>query len=71
MSSESADGAGPSDAAVAGPAGEMSRQAKIAKRTWEVANQIVSLPPSKADDIYYYDRAEQVQILAAKPWEKE
>lgn len=46
-----------------------SEQNSIAQKTWEMANNIE--PISSVDEIYRYDRKEQQDILAAKPWEKE
>lgn len=41
----------------------------MAKKTWELANQVESV--GSHDDIYKYDKKQQQDILAAKPWEKE
>ncbi|CAL7951661.1 unnamed protein product [Xylocopa violacea] len=46
-----------------------SNQSNIAKKTWEMSNNIESI--STVDEIYRYDRKEQQDILAAKPWEKD
>ena len=46
-----------------------SDQSTIAKKTWEMSNNIETI--STVDEIYRYDRKEQQDILAAKPWEKE
>ena len=40
-----------------------------ARKTWEMANNIESV--SSHDDIYKYDKKQQQDILAAKPWERE
>ena len=50
-------------------AGSSSDQNTIAQKTWELANNVESISP--VDEIYRYDRKEQQDILAAKPWEKE
>lgn len=44
-------------------------QSNIAQKTWEMSNKIETI--STVDEIYRYDRKEQQDILAAKPWEKE
>jgi COP9 signalosome complex subunit 5 len=49
-------------------AGENS-QAKVAQKTWVLVNNIETL--TGADDIYRYDKKQQQDILAAKPWEKD
>lgn len=41
----------------------------IAQKTWEMANKIETV--GSVDDIYRYDKKQQQDILAAKPWEKE
>lgn len=41
----------------------------MAQKTWEIENKIETLPPS--DEIFRYDAAEQQQILAARPWDKD
>lgn len=41
----------------------------MAQKTWEVSNNIESV--ATVDDIYKYDRAQQQEILASKPWEKD
>lgn len=46
-----------------------SEQSNIAQKTWEMSNNIETI--STVDEIYRYDRKEQQDILAAKPWEKE
>lgn len=48
---------------------ENPTQAQIAQKTWELANNIETI--SSTDEIYRYDRKQQQDILAAKPWEKE
>ncbi|KAI8787215.1 COP9 signalosome complex subunit 5 [Biomphalaria glabrata] len=42
---------------------------KIAKKSWELANNVESV--SSVDDIYRYDSKQQQDILTAKPWEKD
>nr|CAD7258476.1 unnamed protein product [Timema shepardi] len=44
-------------------------QSSIAQKTWEMANNIDTI--SSLDEIYRYDRKQQQDILAAKPWEKD
>jgi COP9 signalosome complex subunit 5 len=44
-------------------------QSSIAQKTWEMSNNIETI--STVDEIYRYDRKEQQDILAAKPWDKE
>ena len=44
-------------------------QSSIAQKTWAMANNIETI--SSVDDIYRYDKKQQQDILAAKPWEKE
>ena len=50
-------------------AGYSGDQGSIAQKTWEMSNNIETI--STVDEIYRYDRKEQQDILAAKPWEKE
>lgn len=40
-----------------------------ARKTWELSNNMESVGSS--DDIYKYDKKQQQDILAAKPWERE
>ncbi|KAG8239881.1 hypothetical protein J437_LFUL019465 [Ladona fulva] len=44
-------------------------QATIAQKTWEMSNNIETI--SSVDEIYRYDKKQQMDILAAKPWEKD
>lgn len=44
-------------------------QCSIAQKTWEFANNIETISP--IDEIYRYDKKQQQDILAAKPWDKE
>ncbi|XP_050345140.1 COP9 signalosome complex subunit 5 [Nymphalis io] len=44
-------------------------QSSIAQKTWVMANNIEAV--SSVDDIYRYDKKQQQDILAAKPWEKD
>ncbi|XP_013190041.1 COP9 signalosome complex subunit 5 [Amyelois transitella] len=44
-------------------------QMTIAQKTWTMANNIETV--SNVDDIYRYDKKQQQDILAAKPWEKD
>lgn len=51
-----------------GPSSSDSQKA-VAQKTWEMANKIENV--SSVDDIYRYDKKQQQDILAAKPWDKE
>ena len=42
---------------------------EMAKKTWEIRNNIETV--QSADEIFKYDRAQQQDIIAAKPWSKE
>lgn len=42
---------------------------KMAQETWEMSNSVEIV--GTADEIYRYDKKQQQDILAAKPWEKE
>ena len=44
-------------------------QRTIAQKTWELSNNILEIAPG--EEIYKYDRQQQQQMLAAKPWEKD
>jgi len=46
-----------------------SSQAEIAKKTWELSNNIMEIQPG--EEIYRYDKNQQQSIQAAKPWEKD
>jgi COP9 signalosome complex subunit 5 len=50
---------------MAGPA----NQVEIAKKTWEMSNNIMEV--SAEDAIYKYNHQQQQSVLAAKPWEKD
>lgn len=52
-----------------GSSEENPTQSQIAQKTWELSNNIETI--SSTDEIYRYDRKQQQDILAAKPWEKE
>ncbi len=41
----------------------------MAQTNWEMANNVETI--QSIDDIYKYNRKQQQDILAAKPWEKE
>lgn len=42
---------------------------QIAQKTWELSNNLEVV--SSVDEIYKYNKKQQQDILAAKPWEKE
>ncbi|KAF9416429.1 hypothetical protein HW555_006190 [Spodoptera exigua] len=44
-------------------------QSSIAQKTWVMSNNIETV--SSVDEIYRYDKKQQQDILAAKPWEKD
>lgn len=44
-------------------------QKNIAQKCWDLSNKVESI--SSVDEIYRYDKKQQQDILAAKPWEKE
>ena len=44
-------------------------QRSIAQKTWEMSNNILEISPG--EEIYKYDKQQQQQMLAAKPWEKD
>ncbi|XP_050438968.1 COP9 signalosome complex subunit 5-like [Adelges cooleyi] len=44
-------------------------QATIAKKTWELENNIKTV--NTVDEIYKYDKQQQQDILRTKPWEKD
>ena len=46
-----------------------SSQSSMARKTWELSNQILDVTAS--EDIYKWDRAQQQSMLQAKPWEKD
>jgi COP9 signalosome complex subunit 5 len=46
-----------------------SSQAKTARKTWDMSNNIMEV--STSEEIYKYDRNQQQSMLAAKPWEKD
>ncbi len=46
-----------------------SSQTVTARKRWELENRVHEVASS--EDIYKYDRHEQMSILAAKPWEKD
>lgn len=54
---------------------DMSSSSAVARRTWELENNIVNMEPAAADteldSIYAYDEAAQVTVLKEKPWSKD
>jgi len=48
---------------------KLNMDSKNAQKTWEMSNSVEAV--NTADDIYRYDKKQQQDILAAKPWEKE
>ena len=44
-------------------------QRTIAQKTWELSNNVLEIAPG--EEIYKYDKQQQQQMLAAKPWEKD
>lgn len=46
-----------------------SGDSELARKTWELENNIETIPP--CDDIFKYDAAQQQQILTSRPWEKD
>lgn len=51
------------------PGSSSDSQQTIAQKTWEFANRIETV--HSVDEIYRFDKQQQQDILAAKPWEKE
>ena len=49
--------------------GSSGRQAEIARKTWEMSNNVMEIQPG--EDIYRYDKQQQQSIQAAKPWDKD
>lgn len=49
--------------------GTLAMDSQMAQKTWEMANNVDTI--SSVDEIYRYDKKQQQDILAAKPWEKE
>ena len=47
----------------------MASQSTIALDNWLLANNVENI--SSVDEIYRYDRKQQQDMLAAKPWDKE
>nr|SVE72344.1 EOG090X078Z [Daphnia similis] len=48
---------------------KMSSQSNIALNNWLMANNVENI--SSVDEIYRYDRKQQQDMLAAKPWDKD
>lgn len=44
-------------------------QKQIAQKNWELTNKVEVI--NAVDEIYRYDKKQQQDILAAKPWDKE
>jgi COP9 signalosome complex subunit 5 len=42
---------------------------EMAKKTWELENEIETIPAS--DEIFRYDALQQQQIQSSRPWEKD
>lgn len=51
------------------PGTSSDSQKAVAQKTWEMSNKIENI--SSVDEIYRYDKKQQQDILAAKPWDKE
>ena len=63
MSTAKTGGSGPSTSEAP------STQSSTAMKSWMMANNVETI--STMDDIYRYDKKQQQDMLAAKPWEKE
>lgn len=48
---------------------EMESQSSIAMKNWMMTNNVETISPM--DEIYHYNRKQQQDMLAAKPWDKE
>lgn len=54
---------------MAGTSSSSAEQNLIAQKTWELVNNIETI--SAEDEIYRYDRKQQMDILTAEPWDTE
>lgn len=47
---------------------EPSSSAEMARKTWELENNIVAAEGADSDAIYFYDEAAQSKVQQEKPW---
>jgi len=59
----------PSESNIVAGAGAGDSQTTIARKTWELQNNIENI--GTVDEIYRYDDKQQKDILTTKPWERE
>jgi len=55
--------------AMASTSSASDSQRDIARKTWELSNNMESV--NSVDDVYRYDEKQQKDIQSAKPWDKE